>query len=109
MVLQYAQWYADALEQAIVIHGKQEIVNIDQGSQFTSKVFTDIILSKDIKLSMDGKGRAIDNVFIERFWRSVKHKSIYLNPPSTGIDLHKQCEWYFNCYNNEKRHQGIEN
>lgn len=58
---------------------------------------------------MDGKGRAIDNVFIERLWRSVKYESIYLNPPSSGIDLCKQCEWYFNYYNNERRHQGIEN
>lgn len=104
-----AQWCADVLEQAITLHGKPEIVNTDQGSQFTSEVFTDTILSKDIKLSMDGKGRAIDNVFIERLWRSVKYESIYLNPPNSGIDLYKQCEWYFNYYNNERRHQGIEN
>lgn len=104
-----AQWCADTLQQAIALHGKPEIVNTDQGSQFTSEVFTDTVLSNDIKLSMDGKGRAIDNVFIERLWRSVKYESIYLNPPSSGIDLYKQCEWYFNYYNNERRHQGIEN
>ena len=104
-----AQWCADVLEQAITLHGKPEIVNTDQGSQFTSEVFTDTVLSKDIKLSMDGKGRAIDNVFIERLWRSVKYESIYLNPPNSGIDLYKQCEWYFNYYNNERRHQGIDN
>lgn len=104
-----AQWCADVLEQAIALHGKPEIVNTDQGSQFTSEVFTDTVLSKDIKLSMDGKGRAIDNVFIERLWRSIKYESIYLNPPNSGIDLHKQCEWYFNYYNNERRHQGIDN
>jgi putative transposase len=104
-----AQWCADVLEQTITLHGKPEIVNTDQGSQFTSEVFTDTVLSKDIKLSMDGKGRAIDNVFIERLWRSVKYESIYLNPPNSGIDLYKQCEWYFNYYNNERRHQGIDN
>ncbi|PHQ60965.1 MAG: integrase [Maribacter sp.] len=104
-----AQWCADVLEQAIALYGKPEIVNTDQGSQFTSEVFTDTVLSKDIKLSMDGKGRAIDNVFIERLWRSIKYESIYLNPPNSGIDLHKQCEWYFNYYNNERRHQGIDN
>jgi putative transposase len=104
-----AQWGADVLEQTITLHGKPEIVNTDQGSQFTSEVFTDTVLSKDIKLSMDGKGRAIDNVFIERLWRSVKYESIYLNPPNSGIDLYKQCEWYFNYYNNERRHQGIDN
>ena len=104
-----AQWCADTLQQAIVLHGKPEIVNTDQGSQYTSEVFTDTVLSNDIKLSMDGKGRAIDNVFIERLWRSVKYESIYLNPPSSGVDLYKQCQWYFNYYNNERRHQGIEN
>ena len=81
-----AQWCADTLQQAITLHGKPEIVNTDQGSQFTSAVFTDTVLSKVIKLSMDGKRRAIDNVFIERLWRSVKYESIYLNPPCSDVD-----------------------
>ncbi len=104
-----AQWCADTLQQAITLHGKPEIVNTDQGSQYTSEVFASTVLSNDIKLSMDGKGRAIDNVFIERLWRSVKYESIYLNPPCSGVDLFKQCKWYFNYYNNERRHQGIKN
>jgi len=83
-----AAWCKETLEEAIAIHGRPEIINTDQGSQFTSEVFTHLVLSNDIKLSMDGKGRAIDNVFIERLWRSVKYESIYLNPPDSGIDLY---------------------
>lgn len=104
-----AQWCKETLEEAINIHGKPEIINTDQGSQFTSEVFTNTVLSNDIKLSMDGKGRAIDNVFIERLWRSVKYESIYLNPPNSGIDLYKQLNNYFQYYNLERRHQGINN
>ena len=58
---------------------------------------------------MDGKGRAIDNVFIERLWRSVKYESIYLNPPESGIDLYQKLKTYFSYYNTQRRHQGIEN
>ena len=104
-----AQWCASVLEEAIQNHGKPEIINTDQGSQFTSEVFTQMILSNEIKLSMDGKGRAIDNVFIERLWRSVKYESVYLNPPNTGLDLYTQLDNYFYFYNNERRHQGIDN
>tara|TARA_R110002051_G_scaffold232889_1_gene294546 strand:- start:5453 stop:6283 length:831 start_codon:yes stop_codon:yes gene_type:complete len=104
-----AQWCKETLEQAIAIHGRPEIINTDQGSQFTSEVFTHLVLSNDIKLSMDGKGRAIDNVFIERLWRSVKYESIYLNPPDSGIDLYQQLSKYFDYYNNRRRHQGIDN
>jgi len=104
-----AQWCKETLEEAIRIHGKPEIVNTDQGSQFTAEVFTSLVLSNRIKLSMDGKGRAIDNVFIERLWRSVKYESIYLNPPNSGIDLYKQLNTYFYFYNNQRRHQGINN
>lgn len=104
-----AQWCKETLEEAIAIHGKPEIINTDQGSQFTSEVFTSFVLSNKIKLSMDGKGRAIDNVFIERLWRSVKYESTYLNPPESGIDLYKQLDYYFTWYNTKRRHQGINN
>jgi len=103
-----AQWCKETLEEAIDRHGKPEIINTDQGSQFTSEVFTHSVLSRNIKLSMDGKGRAIDNVFIERLWRSVKYESIYLNPPESGVDLYKQLKTYFDFYNHRRRHQGIE-
>lgn len=104
-----AQWCKETLEEAIAVHGRPEIINTDQGSQFTSEVFTHSVLSNDIKLSMDGRGRAIDNVFIERLWRSVKYESIYLNPPDSGIDLYQQLNRYFEYYNNRRRHQGIDN
>jgi putative transposase len=104
-----AQWCKETLEEAIALHGKPEIINTDQGSQFTSEVFTHYVLSNGIKLSMDGKGRAIDNVFIERLWRSVKYESIYLNPPESGIDLYQQMDDYFIRYNTKRRHQGIDN
>ncbi|WP_337251679.1 IS3 family transposase [Maribacter halichondriae] len=104
-----AQWCKETLEEAISVHGRPEIINTDQGSQFTSEVFTRSVLSNEIKLSMDGKGRAIDNVFIERLWRSVKYESIYLNPPDSGIDLYEQLKKYFDYYNNRRRHQGIDN
>ena len=104
-----AQWCKETLEEAIALHGTPEIINTDQGSQFTSEVFTKCVLSNKIQLSMDGKGRAIDNVFIERLWRSVKYESIYLNPPESGIDLYQQLKTYFSYYNTQRRHQGIEN
>ncbi len=104
-----AVWCKETLEEAIDTHGCPEIMNTDQGSQYTSEVFTREVLSNGIKLSMDGKGRAIDNVFIERLWRSVKYENIYLNPPENGIDLYRQLSEYFNYYNHKRRHQGIDN
>lgn len=104
-----AHWCAQMLEEAIETHGRPEIVNTDQGSQFTSDAFTQCVLSKGIKLSMDGKGRATDNAFIERLWRSVKYEQIYLNPPTDGTDLYRSLAQYFNYYNTERRHTGINN
>lgn len=104
-----AEWCKETLEEAIDIHGTPEIINTDKGSQFTSEIFTHSVLSKNIKLRMDGKGRPIDNVSIERLWRSVKYESIYLNPPESRVDLYRQLNTYFNFYNHQRRHQGIEN
>ena len=105
-----AQWCKETLGQAIRIHGKPGIINSDQGSQFSSTVFSEYLLDEaKIKLSMDGKGRATDNAFIERLWRSVKYEKIYLNPPIDGIDLYQKIEEYFDYYNNERRHSSIEN
>lgn len=103
-----AQWCAKTLEEAIIQHGKPEIINTDQGSQFTSDEFSSTVLSKEIKLSMDGKGRATDNAFIERLWRSVKYEKIYLNPPSDGLDLFLLLAEYFEYYNKERRHESID-
>jgi putative transposase len=94
---------ADALEK-----GQPEIFNSDQGSQFTCKHFTDVLKDKGIRISMDGKGRAIDNIFIERLWRSVKYEYVYLNTPQTGKDLYDGLEKYFHFYNNERFHQSLE-
>lgn len=104
-----AEWCQQTLQEAIREHGKPEIINTDQGSQFTSTIFTDYVLNHDIKLSMDGKGRATDNAFIERLWRSVKYEKLYLSPPTDGLDLYYQVQTYFNYYNNERRHSSIDN
>ncbi len=80
-----SKWCAETLEQAINEHGKPEIINTDQGSQFTADEFSSYVLNQEIKLSMDGKGRATDNAFIERLWRSVKYEKVYLNPPKDGV------------------------
>jgi putative transposase len=71
------------LEQALRTHGAPEIFNSDQGSQFTSEAFTDVLKREQVTISMDGRGRAFDNIFVERLWRSVKHEDVYLNgyPP----------------------------
>ena len=100
-----ATWCKEMLEEAIDQHGKPEIINTDQ---FTSKEFTSAVLSNDIKLSMDGRGRAIDNVFIERFWRDIKYEKLYLNPPKDGTDLYLKVAEYMNYYNYERRHGGID-
>lgn len=103
-----SEWCAEVLGQAIHKHGTPEILNTDQGSQFTSDIFKKVVLSKGIKFSMDGKGRATDNAFIERLWRSVKYEKIYLNPTNNGTKLASLLTEYFEYYNNERRHSSIE-
>ena len=103
-----AEWCQQTLEEAIELHGKPEIVNTDQGSQFTSETFANYVLSQNVKLSMDGKGRATDNAFIEVLWRNVKYEKVYLNPPKDGVDLYQLVDEYFNYYNFERRHEGLE-
>jgi putative transposase len=83
-----SQWCKETLAEAIRLHGKPTIINTDQGSQYTSEIFTNYVKSEGIKLSMDGKGRATDNAFIERLWRNVKYEKLHLNPPEDGIDLY---------------------
>ena len=102
-----AEWCRNCLEEAIQTQGKPEIINTDQGSQFTSEVFANYVLGQGIRLSMDGKGRAIDNAFIERLWRSVKYEKLYLYPPEDGTELYLLLAEYFNYYNMERRHSGI--
>lgn len=102
-----AEWCQQIFQEAISEHGKPEIINTHQGSQFTSKIFASHVISQGIRLSMDGKGRAIDNAFVERLWRSVKYEKIYLNPPKDGTDLYLKVAEYMQYYNHERRHEGI--
>ena len=102
-----AQWCVDTIEQAIAEHGKPEIINSDQGTQFTSDIYTEFLKANEIRISMDGKGRAIDNVFIERLWRSVKYEHVYLYVYETGNELWCGLENYFLFYNQERLHQSI--
>lgn len=88
--------------------GKPEIFNTDQGSQFTSEAFTSILLREVIKVSMDGKGRAIDNIFVERLWRSVKYEYLYLQRPETCQELYQGLQDYFQFYNYERLHQSLD-
>lgn len=97
----------ELLTQCIANYGTPEIVNSDQGSQYTSKHWVETLKDHGIQISMDGKGRAIDNVFIERFFRTIKQDYVYLNPAENGLDLYKGIQNYINKYNN-RRHQGID-
>ncbi|QMU65417.1 MAG: IS3 family transposase [Flavobacteriaceae bacterium] len=101
----------ETLQEAIEKHGKPEILNTDKGSQFTAYEFCDWVTHPDraIKLSMDGKGRAIDNIFIERLWRSVKYEHVYLFPASDGRECYRGLKEYFEYYNTQRIHQSIGN
>lgn len=96
----------DALEEALK-KGTPVIFNTDQGSQFTSKDFTQILLDKGIKISMDGKGRVFDNIFIERLWRSVKYENVYLKGYETCKETIDGLGSYFLFYNNQRPHQSL--
>ena len=103
-----AEWTCDVMKEAIALHGAPEIVNTDQGVQFTSEVFTSLLKEQGIRISMDGKGRAIDNIFIERFWRSIKYEHIYLSPAHDGVELYEGVKRYINFYNTERLHQSLD-
>lgn len=102
-----AEWCTGVLQEAIDKHGKPEIFNTDQGSQYTSDVHTKLLIDNDIKISMDGKGRAIDNIFIERLWRSVKYENVYLQAYGSTLELYKGLKEYFRFYNDERFHQAL--
>jgi putative transposase len=99
-----ASFCVRAVERAMAIHGKPEIFNTDQGSQFTSAAFTQPLLAAGVRLSMDGKGRCLDNVFIERLWRSVKYEEVYLRRYETMVDAHAHLAAYFRFYNERRPH-----
>ena len=97
----------DALEESL-LHGKPEIFNTDQGCQFTSSKFTGKLKAEDIRISMDGRGRAIDNVFVERLWRTVKYEYVYLHSQEDVKELFVGLKKYFDFYNNQRPHQGLD-
>ena len=95
-----------ALDKALR-HGKPKIFNTDQGSQFTSTEFTGKLLKNEILISMDGRGRALDNIFIERLWRSLKYECIYLNEYENVPELLEGLRWWFRFYNEERPHMSL--
>ena len=97
----------DALEEAIHRFGRPKIFNTDQGSQYTSSDHTDLLLKHDIKISMDGKGRATDNIAIERFWRSAKYENIYIQEFKTIKEIKCSMNEYIYFYNNNRFHQTL--
>jgi putative transposase len=104
-----ASFCVEALEEALERFPAPEIMNTDQGSQFTSEGFTSLLLAHDVKISMDGRGRWLDNVFIERLWRSVKYEEVYLKAYESIPEARKELAAYFDFYNQRRRHQGLKN
>ena len=98
----------EALEEALQRFGAPEIFNTDQGSQFTSDAFTRVLKDRGIAISMDGKGRWVDNVFVERLWRSVKYEDLYLRAYETPTELRAGLARYFAFYNTRRRHSALD-
>jgi len=97
----------EALNEAMVKYGTPEIFNTDQGAQFTSDEFTGVLKSKDINFSMDSKGRWMDNVFVERLWRSLKYEEVYLNAYDTTQEAKESIGQWIRFYNHERTHQAL--
>lgn len=97
-----------ALERAIRLHGTPEIFNTDQGAQFTGCAFTGVLKENGIRISMDGKGRAADNIFVERLWRTLKYEEIYIKSYETMTTLKQNLTTYFGFYNQERPHDALD-
>lgn len=104
---QDTQFCVEALEDAIEHHGKPDIFNTDQGTQFTSIIFTDVLKANNIRISMDGKGRWMDNIFIERLWRSLKYECVYLNAFDSIRQAQEKINHWMNFYNQERPHSSL--
>jgi putative transposase len=102
-----ADFCVAALEEALARFGKPEIFNTDQGSQFTSFAFTSVLRNADVRISMDGRGRWMDNVFIERLWRSMKYECVYLHAFETGSELRAGLGRWITYYNTRRPHSGL--
>jgi putative transposase len=102
-----ADFCVEALEEALARYGRPEIFNTDQGSQFTSDDFTGILKRHEVTISMDGKGRCMDNIFVERLWRSLKYEEVYLNAYATVAEAKDGIGSWLNFYNMERQHQSL--
>jgi putative transposase len=102
-----ADFCVEALEDALARHGRPEIFNTDQGSQFTGIDFTDALIKAGVRISMDGKGRFMDNIFVERLWRSLKYEDIYLNAYATGGEARLGIGRWIDGYNRRRPHQAL--
>jgi putative transposase len=103
-----ANWVVNTLKEAVSANGKPSIINSDQGAQFTSDEYVSYVKSlKTVKISMDGKGRATDNAYIERFFRTIKYDKLYRFVPEDGLCLYELCEQFINFYNNKRSHSSI--
>jgi putative transposase len=98
----------EALKEALFKYGTPEIFNTDQGCQFTSEAFTSVLKTWNVKISMDGKGRFKDNIFIERLWRTLKYERIYLKAYETGAELSKDLTEWFTHYNEKRKHSSLD-
>jgi putative transposase len=102
-----ADFCVAALQEAIARYGPPEIFNTDQGCQFTSEEFTGVLAAHQIRISMDGRGRCHDNIFVERLWWTVKHEWVYLRPASNGIEQQRSLTAFFDWYNRRRPHQAL--
>ena len=102
-----ANFCVEALERALATGRRPEIFNTDQGSQFTSQAFTGVLIREDISISMDGRGRALDNIMIERLWRTVKYEDIYIRDYQTPAEARYGLRKYFAYYNHRRRHKTL--
>jgi len=103
-----ADFCIDAVEEALRLYGRPEIFNSDQGSQFTSDAFTDILITKGIAISMDGKGSWRDNVFVERFWRTLKYEEVYLKAYESVAEARSSIGCYLEFYNGRRPHFALD-
>jgi putative transposase len=105
-----AEWVVNTLRMKVTKYGRPEIINSDQSCQFTSDEYIGYVKSLEtVRISMDGKSRAIDNVYIERFFRTIKYEKIYLERPETGGELYQICSQFIQYYNESRDHSSIGN
>ena len=103
-----ADFCVEAINEALAAYGEPEIFNSDQGCQFTSRDFTEKLLARSIRISMDGRGRAFDNIFVERLWRSVKYEEVYIKSYENVNECRSSLRTYFEFYNQQRVHQALE-